>query len=135
MRKSQQTESRRRTARINRMQAENRRLRRWWKAMILAPLRAIRQNSRAGRWGRMVTLTGGRKPELRQVKTMAAKRRAKKTPARDRWETMLGFMKKENRRQDLLLRAAATALLQPQPTAPGKERWPRPRPITAQLRG
>lgn len=62
MRKSQQQASRKRSARISRKQAENRKLRRWWKAMIVDPLMRCDSNNRTNRQIRLRAVTNRKTP-------------------------------------------------------------------------
>jgi hypothetical protein len=70
MRKSQQMTSRQRSARTYRKQAQNRKLRRWWKAMIVEPLKRISCNTRIYRSRRLEATLAGKStnPIMRRVR-------------------------------------------------------------------
>lgn len=88
MRKSQQVNSRKRSAKINRLNMQNRRLRRWWQATIVAPLARKRENSRAARRRRLMAMPD---PSFRKPPAMDRRsvRRRMMQAARDRRITFL----------------------------------------------
>lgn len=65
MRKSQQRTSRKRSARAFRLMAKHRRLKTWWRAMVVAPLKRMGCNSRPNRYSRADRLTRLRKEPMR----------------------------------------------------------------------
>lgn len=127
MKKSQQATSRRRSAMIHRRQAKNRKLRRWWKAMIVEPLKAERQDSRANRIARLEMLTGGRKPKLKHPGAQRFRFRLRATRGRRRKMSAPVVTRQETAMEMLALAGIATC----QPTNPAKERWPKPAAVTA----